>query len=218
MWAWECVRVGLGWKRRCWRFKWPWTSAQLNFRKLKGWNICGLAGLSCLCLLYVLFFSCLAPYPGHQAGRRGMFSDLHRAWSPWRGGLPPGTHPSSSLRPNCPFGSWSSGSAGQGGRRLVGGRTGRGCWLLTAWPTSTGLGELGKAARQNMVRREADSSSRWCRAVALLLSSWMPSLPITWEGGSSHGHPCGWEHRPRLPLWARYGHRLGLNLWDFFLT
>lgn len=43
-----------------------------------------------------------------------------------------------------------------------------------ALPGSTGLGELGKAARQNMERREAASSRVWCRALALLRSFWRP--------------------------------------------
>lgn len=50
---------------------------------------------------------------------------------------------------------------------------------LTELPAGAGLGGLGRAARQNMVRREADSSSVCCRACALLPSSWMPLLPGT---------------------------------------
>lgn len=67
------------------------------------------------------------------------------------------------------------------------GQNQKGCWSLTALPGSTGLWELGKAARQNMVRREADSSNTWPRALALLRSSLTPSLPSTWERGRSVG-------------------------------
>ena len=91
--------------------------------------------------------------------------------------------PISSLCPNWPFGSQTSGCADQGGRRISGGRTCRRCWFLTTLPASAGPWELGKAARQNMVRREVDSSSRWCRVLVLLRSSWTPLLPISWEKG-----------------------------------
>lgn len=52
---------------------------------------------------------------------------------------------------------------------------------LTALPTSPGPCWLGKAALQNMVRRDADSSRVWFRALVLLRSSRMLLLPGTWR-------------------------------------
>lgn len=59
-------------------------------------------------------------------------------------------------------------------------RTKKGHWHLTTLPGSTGMWVLGRAALQNTVRREADSSRAWCRALVLLRSSCMPLLPSTW--------------------------------------
>lgn len=65
---------------------------------------------------------------------------------------------------------------------------------LTALPISPGPGELGKAALQNMVRRDADSSRVWLRALALLRSSRTLLLPGTWEKRTgSHGALWNWS-------------------------
>lgn len=63
---------------------------------------------------------------------------------------------------------------------------------LTALPTSPGPCWLGKAALQNMVRRDADSSRVWLRALALLRSSRTLLLPGTWgKRTGSHGYHWG---------------------------
>lgn len=66
---------------------------------------------------------------------------------------------------------------------VTGGRASKRRWPPTTLPGGVGPLELGKAARQNMERREADSSSAWCRALALVRSSRTPSLPGTWGQG-----------------------------------
>lgn len=82
---------------------------------------------------------------------------------------------------------------GCGGSTGNGGQTSKERWPLTALPGSEGHWGLGKAARQNMVRREADSSSTWCRALALLRISRTPSQLSTWGGG---GAVTGAERSP----------------------
>lgn len=145
----------------------------------------GLPGFLWLCLLHILSFASLISYPRVTAGssRDGVRAALKAAT---RNERSPSWDTSLQSRLSVPTHHWApelQDLRDSGGRMILGGRTSTGCWPLTAWPDSAGPRELGKAARQNMVRREVDSSSMWCRALVLLQSSCMPSLPSTWERG-----------------------------------
>lgn len=86
---------------------------------------------------------------------------------------------------------------------------------LTSLPISRGSWEFGKAALQNMVRRDADSSRAWFRAPALFCSSQTLLLPGAWENRKgSHGYH--WKrgiHCPQASCVNKHCTRAHWKLW-----
>lgn len=135
----------------------------------------------------------------------GKSSELHGQQPLWARGLPQGH---SSKVPSVSTTHWDPDPRICGAEEAewppVGvGSPSEGRWPRTAGPAGEGPLELGKAARQNVVRREADSSSEWSRVLALLRSSQTPSPPGTWGKGDMGGrHRCRTTTAEFLQAWG----------------